>query len=80
MSQSIESVSREYRVFPPQEEFAKVANVGSREAYDAMYRRSVEDPDAFWLELAGELHWFRKPTQGLDWSNAPHAMWRSRQL
>ena len=76
MSQaSIESVSREYRVFPPQEEFAKAANVGSREAYDAMYRRSVEDPDAFWLELAGELHWFRKPTQGLDWSNAPHAKW-----
>jgi len=76
MSQtSIESVSRELRVFAPQEDFARSARVPSREAYDAMYRRSIEDPDAFWLELAAEMHWFRAPTKGLDWSNAPHATW-----
>jgi acetyl-CoA synthetase len=76
MSQtSIESVSRESRVFAPQEGFARAARVPSREAYDAMYRRSVEEPDAFWLELAQELHWFRAPTKGLDWSRAPHATW-----
>ncbi len=76
MSQpSIESVSRESRVFAPQEAFARAARVPSREAYEAMYRRSVEQPDAFWLELAQELHWFRAPTKGLDWSRAPHATW-----
>ena len=76
MSQtSIESVSRESRVFAPQEAFARAARVPSREAYEAMYRRSVEEPDAFWLELAQELHWFRAPTKGLDWSRAPHATW-----
>jgi acetyl-CoA synthetase len=76
MSQtSIESVSRESRIFAPQEAFARAARVPSREAYDAMYRRSVEEPDAFWLELAKELHWFRAPTKGLDWSRAPHATW-----
>ncbi|MDQ3036138.1 MAG: acetate--CoA ligase [Myxococcota bacterium] len=76
MSQgSIESVSRESRVFAPQEEFAKQARVPTREAYESMYRRSVEDPDRFWLDIAGELHWFRQPTQGLDWTNAPHAKW-----
>ena len=29
-----------------------------RAAYDAMYRRSVEEPEAFWAEAAGELEWF----------------------
>src|SRR5690348_6475523 len=76
MSQaSIESVSRESRVFAPQAEFAKLAHVPSRETYDQMYRRSVEDPNGFWLEIAKQLHWFTPPTQGLDWSNAPHAKW-----
>ena len=76
MSQaSIESVSRESRVFPPQADFARDARVGTRQAYDEMHRRSLEDPDGFWLERARELHWFRAPTQGLDWSGAPHAKW-----
>ena len=75
MSQSITSVSRESRLFAPPEAFAEKALVPSREAYDALYQRSVENPDAFWLEIANELHWFKKPTEGLDYSNAPHAKW-----
>jgi acetyl-CoA synthetase len=72
---SIESVSREARIFAPQEHFAAHALVPTREAYDEMYRRSIENPDQFWLELAKELSWFRAPTQGLDWTNPPHAKW-----
>ena len=75
MSNSITSVSRESRLFPPPEDFAAKARIPSREAYDAMYQRSIENPDAFWLEIASELHWFKKPTEGLDYSNAPHAKW-----
>ena len=71
---TIESVSREARVFPPPPEFAASAHIGSREAYDALYRRSVEAPDAFWLEIASELHWFKKPSKGLEWT-PPHAKW-----
>ena len=26
--------------------------------YDGVYARSVEDPEGFWAEAAGELHWF----------------------
>jgi acetyl-CoA synthetase len=74
-SASIESVSRESRVFAPQAEFAAAARIPSREVYEQMYRRSVDDPDGFWLEIAHELHWFRTPSQGLDWSNSPHAKW-----
>lgn len=72
---TIESVSRESRIFEPQPAFAAKARIKSRAEYDAMYARSLSEPDAFWLELAKELHWFREPTKGLDYSNAPHATW-----
>src|SRR5690606_744684 len=32
------------------------------EQYEAMYRRSIEDTDAFWAEQARRLDWFRSPT------------------
>jgi acetyl-CoA synthetase len=54
----VESLLRENRVFPPPAEFAARARVGSVEEYEAMYRRSVEEPEAFWAEAAGELEWF----------------------
>ena len=55
---NVESLLRENRVFPPPAEFAAGARVGSVEEYEAMYRRSVEEPEAFWAEAAGELEWF----------------------
>ena len=39
--------------------------------YDADYRRSVETPDAFWLEQAGRLDWVRPPTTAGNWSYDP---------
>jgi acetyl-CoA synthetase len=75
MTNSIESVSRESRIFEPQAAFAALAAIKSRAEYDAMYARSLEEPDAFWLEIAEELHWFKKPKEGLDFSRAPHAKW-----
>jgi acetyl-CoA synthetase len=54
----MESLLREDRVFPPPAEFAAKAHVGSLEEYEAMYRRSVEEPEAFWAEAASELEWF----------------------
>jgi acetyl-CoA synthetase len=54
---SFESLLREDRVFPPPAEFAAKARIGSRAEYDEMYRRSVEEPDAFWAEAAAELDW-----------------------
>ncbi|KPQ28874.1 MAG: acetyl-CoA synthetase Acs, partial [Porphyrobacter sp. HL-46] len=41
------------------------------EQYDAMYRRSIEAPDAFWLEQAERLDWFKSPTQGGEWAFDP---------
>jgi acetyl-CoA synthetase len=38
----------------------------SAEQYQAMYARSVNEPDAFWKEMAGRLHWTREPTKISD--------------
>jgi acetyl-CoA synthetase len=62
----MESLLRENRVFQPPAEFAAKAHVKSLEEYEAMYRRSVEDPEAFWAEAAGELEWFAPWTKVLD--------------
>ncbi|GAB4477483.1 MAG: acetate--CoA ligase [Erythrobacter tepidarius] len=44
------------------------------EQYEAMYRASVETPDAFWLEQAQRLDWFTAPTIAGDWSYDPVAI------
>jgi propionyl-CoA synthetase len=44
-------------------------------AYDESYRRSLDDPDGFWLEAAGAISWSHPPTQGLDATNAPLYRW-----
>jgi acetyl-CoA synthetase len=53
-----ESLMREDRLFPPPEEFASKAWIKNEAEYDAMYKRSVEQPEEFWAEVAGELEWF----------------------
>ncbi len=68
------SVLRENRVFPPPEAFATQAHVRSPAEYDALYRQSVEDPEAFWAGVARELHWFAPWTRVLEW-NPPWAKW-----
>ena len=38
-------------------------------AYQAMYKRSIEDPDGFWADMANEhVHWFRKWDKVADWT------------
>ena len=55
---NLDSTLRENRVFEAPVEFAAKAHVKSVAEYEAKYRRSVEDPDAFWGEAAFELEWF----------------------
>ncbi|MDD9932404.1 MAG: acetate--CoA ligase [Myxococcales bacterium] len=71
---TIESVSHEHRVFPPTEEFSKRALIGTREEYEALYRRSIEDPEGFWAEQAQALHWFTPPQKTVEWK-APFSKW-----
>jgi len=55
---NMDSLLRENRVFAPPAAFAAKAHVQGLEQYEAMYRRSIEQPDAFWAEAAAELDWF----------------------
>jgi len=74
MSDEITSLLKENRRFDPPAAFAKRARVSSREAYDALYRESIEQPDAFWRREAGDLV-FRTPwTTTQEWA-LPHAKW-----
>jgi acetyl-CoA synthetase len=69
-----QSLMREDRVFPPPAEFAARAWIGSEAEYDRIYQRSIDDPEGFWAEAAGELEWFAKWDKVLDGSG-PHAKW-----
>ncbi len=73
-SMNFESLMREDRLFPPPAEFAAKAWIGSEAAYDAMYQRSVDEPEAFWAEMAAELEWFTPWTNVLEGEGA-HAKW-----
>ncbi len=58
----------EVKTYPVPAEFAAQANV-TAEQYEDMYKRSVEDPAAFWGEQAESyLTWFKKWDKVLDWS------------
>jgi acetyl-CoA synthetase len=72
--ENLSSTLRENRVFPPPAAFASGAYVKSLAEYEALYARSIADPEAFWAEIAGELHWFAPWTQVLDWQ-LPWAKW-----
>ncbi len=50
----------ENKLFPPDPAFARTAHVGSFEQYERMYRRSIEDPDGFWAEVAERFCWHKK--------------------
>jgi acetyl-CoA synthetase len=41
------------------------------EQYEALYRRSVEDPDGFWAEQAERITWAERPRRISDWSYDP---------
>ncbi len=73
-SQNFDSLLRENRLFPPPAEFSARAHIRSREEYEAMYKRSIDDSDAFWAEAASELEWFAPWSRVLEW-NVPHAQW-----
>jgi acetyl-CoA synthetase len=73
-STNLDSSLRENRVFAPPAEFAAKAHVKSLGQYEEMYRRSVERPDEFWAEAAGELEWFAPWTKVLE-GEAQHAKW-----
>ena len=42
--------------------------------YDEIYRYSMEQPEQFWANIAGELHWMQAWKKVLIWEE-PYAKW-----
>ena len=57
MSDSIESRLKEDRRFQPPEDFCKHARITSHAEYTAMYKKSIEEPEAFWREETFDGSW-----------------------
>jgi acetyl-CoA synthetase len=72
--QTIESILHEARVFPPPPAFTERARIKTMAEYDALYRRSVDEPEAFWAEMAEDVTWRRKWSRVLEWKS-PFAKW-----
>ncbi len=73
-SENLSSSLQESRVFPAPEDFAAKAHVKSLDEYERMYRRSVDEPEAFWAEAAAELEWFEPWATVLEGTGA-EAKW-----
>ncbi|HPC86478.1 MAG TPA: acetate--CoA ligase, partial [Smithellaceae bacterium] len=56
-------------IYPIPEAARKKAWVSGREAYDKLYKRSVEQPEAFWAEVAEQqVTWFKKWDKVMDYN------------
>jgi acetyl-CoA synthetase len=75
--QSFQVLSTEKRVFPPSKEFSQKAHIKSLQEYEQLYKRSVDDPDKFWGEMAEKnLTWSKKWTKVLDYDfHKPYIKW-----
>ncbi len=72
---SIESVSKEKRVFTPPKPFSKAAHIKSLAEYRKLYKESVTSPEKFWAKQAKQELVWRKPWKKvLDWKE-PVAKW-----
>jgi len=47
-------------IYPPSSESSGRAYIKSLDEYREMYKRSIEDPDGFWGDIASNFHWFKK--------------------
>ncbi len=43
--------------------------------YEDLYRRSIEEPEAFWAEQAEAIHWHKRPEKILEYGHPPFRKW-----
>ncbi|MFP2961512.1 acetate--CoA ligase [Myxococcus sp. 1LA] len=53
-------------LIPTKDAFSSRAHVKSLEDYQRLYQRSLQQPEAFWREMAEQLTWFHKPDSIMD--------------
>lgn len=71
----MESQIGEQIIMPPESIKIK-AYIKSMDEYHNLYKKSIEDPESFWGELAGQLDWFKKWDKVLEYDfNKPEVKW-----
>jgi acetyl-CoA synthetase len=55
-------------IYPSPASFSQRARIKSMAEYQALYERSLKDPDGFWSEMAERLHWFERWHTVSKWS------------
>jgi acetyl-CoA synthetase len=75
--ESLDVLLSEERTFPPPKEFSEKAHIKSMKEYEQMYKRSIEDPEGFWSEMAEKnITWFKKWDKVLEWNfEKPDIKW-----
>ena len=74
---SIKVLSSELRTFAPSEEIRSKAHINSIEQYEEMYKKSVDDPEGFWGDMAEKnITWSKKWDKVLEYDfNKPEIKW-----
>jgi len=56
-------------IYPVPEKIKKTAYISGRKAYDELWKKSVEKPEEFWGEIAGQqVEWFKKWDKVMDYN------------
>ena len=60
------------KTYSPSKHFSKNSHFSSIEDYEQSYRKSIEDPDKFWSNVANRISWFKpwKKTSNYNFKNA----------
>ncbi|MET0186611.1 MAG: acetate--CoA ligase [Achromobacter sp.] len=76
MSNAIQSVMHETRVFQPPKALVDAATISGLDAYRTLCKAIEDDFDGFWRKQANEqLEWLKPFTRVLDESDAPFYKW-----
>jgi acetyl-CoA synthetase len=70
--QVVNQTQSETELYFPPPDIVAAANAPE---YEKLYQYSLDDPESFWAERAGELEWYRQWDQVLDDSNPPFFKW-----
>jgi acetyl-CoA synthetase len=73
----ISVLMEETRTFPPSKEVSERAHIKDIKEYEKIYKKSIQDPEGFWGEMAEkQLTWFKKWDKVLEYNfEKPEIKW-----
>ena len=52
-------MSKDHKIYSPSADWTINAHINSLDKYKEMYNKSIEDPDAFWSDIAKRITWYK---------------------